>query len=176
MRIELMAPEEFKRSNDFRVDVQNGVHARACTGGSIALAQSDKHTISGNLPDGVTFTVQIRVTQPHALVMLKLLALADRYNNPSRTERSAPRPGRSEPACLMHGRLRLGARGCALSRNPDRLDLVAHRSVPLRAQASHRRSKVDVPHPSLNGSQIDIRPKGASRERGAELVQVDFRN
>lgn len=81
MRIEFMGPEEFKRSNDFRVDVQNGIHARACTGGSIALAQSDKHNISGNLPDGVPFTAQIRVTRPHALVMLKLLALADRYNN-----------------------------------------------------------------------------------------------
>jgi hypothetical protein len=81
MRIEFMAPEEFKRPNDFRVDIQNGVHARACTGGSIALAQSDRHTISGNLPNGAAFTTQIRVTRPHTLVMLKLLALADRYNN-----------------------------------------------------------------------------------------------
>jgi hypothetical protein len=32
MRIEFMAPEEFKRENDFRVDIQNGVHARACMG------------------------------------------------------------------------------------------------------------------------------------------------
>jgi hypothetical protein len=81
MRIEFMAPEEFKRPNDFRVDIQQGVHARACTGGSIALAQSDRYTISGNLPNGSPFTAQIRVTRPHALVMLKLLALADRYNN-----------------------------------------------------------------------------------------------
>jgi hypothetical protein len=81
MRIEFMAPEEFKRRNDIRVDVQNGVHARACTGGSIALAQSDRHTISGKLPNGASFTGQIRVTRPHALVMLKLLALSDRYNN-----------------------------------------------------------------------------------------------
>jgi hypothetical protein len=81
MRIEFMAPEEFKRPNDFRVDIQNGVHARACTGGSIALAQSDRHTISGSLPNGAAFTTQIRVTRSHALVMLKLLALADRYNN-----------------------------------------------------------------------------------------------
>ncbi len=30
MRIEFMAPEEFKRAErDFRVDIQNGVHARA---------------------------------------------------------------------------------------------------------------------------------------------------
>jgi hypothetical protein len=81
MRIEFMAPEEFKRHNDFRVDIQDGVHARACTGGSIALAQSDPHTISGKLPNGAPFTGQILVTRPHALVMLKLLALRDRYNN-----------------------------------------------------------------------------------------------
>ena len=78
MRIEFMAPEEFKRHNDIRVDIQNGVHARACTGGSIALAESDQHTISGKLPNGASFTGQIRVTRPHALVMPKLLALSDR--------------------------------------------------------------------------------------------------
>ena len=81
MRIEFMAPEEYKREKDFRVDIQEGVHARACTGGSIALAQSDLHTISGKLPSGTPCTAQVRVTQPQALVMLKLLALADRYNN-----------------------------------------------------------------------------------------------
>ena len=81
MRIEFMAPEEYKREKDFRVDIQEGVHARACTGGSIALAQSDLHSISGKLPSGTPCTAQVRVTQPQALVMLKLLALADRYNN-----------------------------------------------------------------------------------------------
>ena len=81
MRIEFMAPEEFKREKDFRVDIQDGVHARACTGGSIALEQSDRHSISGKLPKGDDFTAMIRVTAPHALVMLKLLALADRYSN-----------------------------------------------------------------------------------------------
>jgi hypothetical protein len=81
MRIEFMAPEEFKREKDFRVDIQDGVHARACTGGSIALEQSDRHSISGKLPKGDDFTATIRVTAPHALVMLKLLALADRYSN-----------------------------------------------------------------------------------------------
>jgi hypothetical protein len=50
MRFEFMAPEEFKRHNDIRVDIQRGVHARACTGGSIAVEQSDPRTISGNLP------------------------------------------------------------------------------------------------------------------------------
>lgn len=81
MRIEFMAPEEYKREKDFRVDIQNGVHARACTGGSIALAQSDLHPIFGKLPNGDDFTAEILVAQPHALVMLKLLALADRYSN-----------------------------------------------------------------------------------------------
>ena len=81
MRIEFMAPEEFKRHNDIRVDIQHGVHARACTGGSIALAQSDRHTISGRLPNGASFAGQIRVVRPSALVMLKLLALSDRYSN-----------------------------------------------------------------------------------------------
>jgi hypothetical protein len=81
MRIEFMAPEEFKRRADFRVEIQDGVHARACTGGSIALAESDVHTISGKLPNGTSHTAKVRVTRPHALVMLKLLALRDRYNN-----------------------------------------------------------------------------------------------
>ncbi len=81
MRVESMAPEEYNREKDFRVDIQEGVHARACTGGSIALAQYDLHTIAGKLPSGGPCTTQVRVTQPHALVMLKLLALADRYNN-----------------------------------------------------------------------------------------------
>lgn len=81
MRIEFMAPEEFKRGRDIRVDVQRGVHARACTGGSIALAESSLYELSGKLPNGSPFTASVRVTKPHALVMLKLLALDDRYRN-----------------------------------------------------------------------------------------------
>lgn len=81
MRIEFMAPEEFKRRADFRVDIQEGVHARACIGGSIALAESDLHALEGRLPNGEQFATLLRVTRPHALVMLKLLALKDRYNN-----------------------------------------------------------------------------------------------
>jgi hypothetical protein len=81
MRIEFMAPEEFKREKDFRVDVENGIHARALTGGSIAVVESSVYELSGNLPDGSPFKGSIRVTKPHALVMLKLLALDDRYRN-----------------------------------------------------------------------------------------------
>lgn len=81
MRIEFMAPDEFKRQKDFRVEIQNGVHARACTGGAIAIAESETHQLSGKLPNGSEFTGALRVTKPHALVMLKLLALDDRYRN-----------------------------------------------------------------------------------------------
>lgn len=81
MRVEFMAPEEFKRARDFRVEVQNGVHARALAGGSIAVREIDERPISGKLPDGTDVTVTIRVTKPHALVMLKLLAMDDRYRN-----------------------------------------------------------------------------------------------
>jgi hypothetical protein len=82
MRIEFMAPEEFKRGGrDFRVDVQKGVHARACTGGMIALAESQVHQLAGRLPSGSEFAAALRVTKPHALVMMKLLALDDRYRN-----------------------------------------------------------------------------------------------
>lgn len=81
MRIEFMAPDEFKRPTDFRVDVQQGIHARACTGGTIALVESDEHPLEGTLPDGKPYAAKVRVTRPHALVMLKLLASYDRYHN-----------------------------------------------------------------------------------------------
>ena len=81
MRIEFMAPEEFKRDKDIRVDVEKGVHARACTGGSIAVAESAVHEVSGKLPDGSPYKTSIRVTKPYSLVMLKLLALDERYRN-----------------------------------------------------------------------------------------------
>jgi hypothetical protein len=79
IRIEFMAPEEHSRPNDFRVDIQDGVHARACTGGSIVLVESDPHEISGRLPNGGAARGSLRVTRPHALVMLKCLAMDDRY-------------------------------------------------------------------------------------------------
>ena len=34
MRIEFMAPEQYRRPKDFRVDIENGVHARAGREGS----------------------------------------------------------------------------------------------------------------------------------------------
>jgi hypothetical protein len=81
MRIEFMAPRELKRANDFRVDIEKGLHARECLGGTIALQESDIHEIQGALPDGTPARASIRVTRSHALVLLKLLALDDRYRN-----------------------------------------------------------------------------------------------
>jgi len=81
MRVEFMAPREHKRANDFRVDIENGLHARECLGGTIALHESDIHELRGALPDGTTARASLRVTRAHALVFLKLLALDDRYRN-----------------------------------------------------------------------------------------------
>lgn len=81
MRIEFMAPRELKRANDFRVDIEKGLHARECLGGTIALQESDIHEIDGALPDGTPARANLRVTRSHALVFLKLLALDDRYRN-----------------------------------------------------------------------------------------------
>jgi len=81
MRVEFMAPHELKRGNDFRVEIEKGLHARECLGGTIALQESDLHELTGALPDGTPARINLRVTRPHALVFLKLLALDDRYRN-----------------------------------------------------------------------------------------------
>jgi len=81
MRVEFMAPRELKRDNDFRVDIEKGLHARECLGGTIALYESDIHEVHGVLPDGTPARASLRVTRAHALAFLKLLALDDRYRN-----------------------------------------------------------------------------------------------
>jgi len=81
MRIDFMAPSEFRRRGDFRVDVQENLHARSCTGGSIAIAESDPYTLAGHLPNGQPYSATIRVTRPHSLIMMKMLALDDRHQN-----------------------------------------------------------------------------------------------
>jgi hypothetical protein len=81
MRIEFMAPAEFGRKDGIRVDVQEGVHGRACLGGSIVVVETDEHELVGSLPNGNPAQARIRVTRPHALVLLKLLAMDDRYHN-----------------------------------------------------------------------------------------------
>ena len=52
MRIEFMAPAEFARKDGTRVDVQSGIHGRACVGGSIVVMEADGHEVVGSLPDG----------------------------------------------------------------------------------------------------------------------------
>ena len=81
MRIEFMAPAEYKRQNDFRVDIQQDIHAHACEGGSIVIVESDFWEIAASTPDGRQASASVRVTRPTALVMMKLLALYDRYQN-----------------------------------------------------------------------------------------------
>jgi hypothetical protein len=81
MRIELMAPAELVRKDGIRVDVQEGIHGRACVGGSIVVVETSEHEVTGSLPDGKKAKARIQVTQPHALVMLKLLAIDERYRN-----------------------------------------------------------------------------------------------
>lgn len=81
MRIEFLAAEELRRRNDIRVDVQEGIHGRACVGGSIVVTETEEHQIAGSLPDGTPAQAAVRVTLPHALTMLKLIALDDRYRN-----------------------------------------------------------------------------------------------
>jgi hypothetical protein len=81
MRLEFLAPAEFVRKDGIRVDVQNGVHGRACVGGSIIVVETDKHEVVGTLPDGKPSQARVLVTRPHALVLLKLLAMDDRYRN-----------------------------------------------------------------------------------------------
>jgi len=80
-RIEFMASEKERRTKDFRVDVQEKIHARSCTGAEIVLKESDFRSIQGFLPNGEKAEIKLRVARPHALLMLKMLAMDDRYRN-----------------------------------------------------------------------------------------------
>jgi len=81
MRIEFMAPAEFASEGGIRVKVQKGVHGRACVGGSIVVLETEERKLVGSLPDGKSAEAKIHVTLPHAFVLLKLLAMDDRYHN-----------------------------------------------------------------------------------------------
>ena len=81
MRLEFLASEKEKRQKDFRVTIQQSIHARACTGAEIALKECDYHSITLPLPDGTTKEIVIRVARPTVIAMLKLIAMDDRYNN-----------------------------------------------------------------------------------------------
>ncbi|MDD5132667.1 MAG: nucleotidyl transferase AbiEii/AbiGii toxin family protein, partial [bacterium] len=81
MRVEFLGCEKDKKTKNKRVRIQAGLHARDCEGADIALRESFSAIISGSLPSGELAEVKIRVVQPQALVMLKLLAMDDRYRN-----------------------------------------------------------------------------------------------
>lgn len=50
-------------------------------GGSIVVVETDEHKLAGSLPDGKPAEAIIHVIRPHTLVLLKLLAMYDRYQN-----------------------------------------------------------------------------------------------
>jgi len=81
IRIEFLACEKERRPKNFRVDVQKHIHARACIGAEIVLRESNYQLIKGLLPNGKYTEVKLRVVHPHALLMMKLLAMDDRYKN-----------------------------------------------------------------------------------------------
>ncbi|MBI5359864.1 MAG: hypothetical protein HZA48_04695 [Planctomycetes bacterium] len=88
MRIEFMASDKEKRPKDpVRVDIQKGIHAFQCVGAEIVLQQFDYAFIEGNLPDGRPAKVKIRFAKPNAVLMLKLLAIKDRYKNLRRPDK-----------------------------------------------------------------------------------------
>jgi hypothetical protein len=81
MRIEFLASDKERRSKNFRVDVQKNIHARACAGAEIVLKESDLEEIKGVLPSSKYTEIKLRIIRPHALLMMKLFALDDRYQN-----------------------------------------------------------------------------------------------
>jgi hypothetical protein len=81
IRIEFLASEKKKRKKNFRVDIQKDIHARACTGAEIVINESYFKNIKGVLPNGTPAEVKIRIVKAHALLMLKLFAMDDRYRN-----------------------------------------------------------------------------------------------
>jgi Nucleotidyl transferase AbiEii toxin, Type IV TA system len=138
MRVEFMAPEEFKRDKDFRVDVEEGIHARFCTGGSIAIAESSVHPLSGKLPDGADFAANVRVTKPHALVMLKLLALDDRYRNIRGPEQAKHMKG---PHAGFHRAVKVSEQIAKISvAEASILKYIACRRIPCRSPNSCSRN------------------------------------
>ncbi|MFH1226983.1 MAG: nucleotidyl transferase AbiEii/AbiGii toxin family protein [Planctomycetota bacterium] len=83
IRLEFLASDKEKRTKkgNIRIDIQKDLHARACAGAEIALKESDSIPISGTLPDGKTVQAQLRLIRSHALLMLKLFAMDERYRN-----------------------------------------------------------------------------------------------
>jgi hypothetical protein len=81
MRIEFLGCGKDEDTENIRIKIQDGLHARDCHGAAIVLKESVSQVIKGNLPNGAEAEAKIRVVLPQALLMLKLLAMDDRYNN-----------------------------------------------------------------------------------------------
>lgn len=110
IRIEFLASEREKRKSNIRVDIQDKIHARACTGAEIAIKESYLETLNGFLPNGQPAEVKIRVVKAHALLMLKLFAMDDRYQNlrgPDKAEhdRNEARIHLADIVNIVHGHI-----------------------------------------------------------------------
>jgi hypothetical protein len=81
IRIEFLAPGDEKDGDNFRVKIQPEFHAHACTGAEIVYNESSRIEIEGVLPNGNPLRKYIRVAQIWAILMLKTIALDDRYKN-----------------------------------------------------------------------------------------------
>jgi len=111
VRIEFLAVEKEKRKNNIRVDVQKNIHARACTGAEIAIKESYNEYLRGFLPNGKPAEVKIRVVRPHALLMLKLYAMDDRYQNirgpdEANHDRNESRIHSADIISVIHGQIK----------------------------------------------------------------------
>jgi hypothetical protein len=107
MRLEFLASEKERRHNNIRVSIQKNIHARACTGAEIALKECDYHSISLPSSDEIPKGIVIKVARPTVIVMLKLIAMDDRYNNirgPEYTEhdRNEARINASDIMIIIH--------------------------------------------------------------------------
>ncbi len=81
MRIEFLAPYKDIKPGQIRINIQKGLHGRYCKGSEIAIKESIYETIKGALPNGQSAEITIKVIQSYTLLMLKLYAMDDRYQN-----------------------------------------------------------------------------------------------
>jgi hypothetical protein len=81
MRIEFMAPSEHKRKNDFCVEVQDNVHAHACDGAKIVWSNQIHTSYPVHFQAAKLQGSDVRVVRSHPLVVLKCLAMDERYRN-----------------------------------------------------------------------------------------------
>jgi hypothetical protein len=79
IRIGFLAPEE--EGTSFRVKIQDKFHARSGLGAEIVYNESYTIELNGMTPDGNPLKRNIRIARIWAVLMLKIIALDDRYKN-----------------------------------------------------------------------------------------------